>query len=64
MKWLIDSFFDFLFDSMGIIFVIALIIGFAGFLWLFEYPFFPLGSSICFCSIVDSFDLLHSNCFR
>ena len=31
MKWLIDSFFDFLFDSMGIIFVIALIIGFAGF---------------------------------
>ncbi|HHE9957322.1 TPA: hypothetical protein ACPHPO_001873 [Haemophilus influenzae] len=48
MKWLIDSFFDFLFDSMGIIFVIALIIGFAGFCGYLNTPSFPWGAVFAF----------------
>ena len=41
MKWLIDSFFYFLFDSMGIIFVIA----FCGYL---NSPSFPWGAVFAF----------------
>lgn len=48
MRWLIDSFFEFLFDSIGIILVIILLVGFSLLCGYLNTPSFPWGAVFAF----------------